>query len=153
MAIFRSGCIRKLLFWIQKNKKDYTTFHDSCYHIVMKFDTIRIVLVATSHPGNIGSAARAMKTMGLERLYLVSPRSFPDRWANELAAGADDILQNAVVTDTLAEALSGCQLVVGTSARPRDIDLEGLTPAANALRVSQQADGTEVATSPLATDV
>ena len=111
----------------------------------MKFDTIRIILVATTHPGNIGSAARAMKTMGLERLYLVSPRSFPDRWANELAAGADDILQNAVVTDTLAEALSGCQLVIGTSARPRDIDLEGLTPAANALRVSQEADGTEVA--------
>lgn len=111
----------------------------------MKFDTIRIVLVATSHPGNIGSAARAMKTMGLERLYLVSPRSFPDRWANELAAGADDILQHAVVTETLAEALSGCQLVVGTSARPRDIDLVGLTPAANALRVSQEPEGTEVA--------
>ncbi len=55
----------------------------------------RIILVGTSHPGNIGSTARAMKTMGLSRLYLVSPLMFPDRRANEMAAGADDILENA----------------------------------------------------------
>lgn len=111
----------------------------------MSFDSIRIILVATSHPGNIGSTARAMKTMGLHRLYLVSPRSFPDRWANELAAGADDILENAVVTDSLANALIGCQLVLGTSARPRDIALPGLTPAATADLVHETQGRTEVA--------
>ena len=111
----------------------------------MKFDSIRIVLVATSHPGNIGSAARAMKTMGLQRLYLVSPWSFPDRWANELAAGADDVLQQAIVTDSLTEALQGCQLVFATSARPREISLPGLTPAAAAGLVAETHDETEVA--------
>ena len=111
----------------------------------MKLDSIRIVLVATSHPGNIGSAARAMKTMGLSRLYLVSPWSFPDRWANELAAGADDVLAQAVVTDSLTEALKGCQLVLATSARPREISLPGLTPAAAAGLVAETHDDTEVA--------
>ncbi len=111
----------------------------------MKFDSIRIVLVATSHPGNIGSAARAMKTMGLQRLYLVSPKSFPDRWANELAAGADDVLQQAVVTDSLTEALRGCHVVLATSARPREISLPGLTPVAAAGLVAQAQDETEVA--------
>lgn len=111
----------------------------------MKLDSIRIVLVATSHPGNIGSAARAMKTMGLSRLYLVSPWSFPDRWANELAAGADDVLAQAVVTDSLTEALKGCQLVLATSARPREISLPGLTPAAAAELVAETHDDTEVA--------
>ena len=111
----------------------------------MKFDSIRIVLVATSHPGNIGSTARAMKTMGLQRLYLVSPRSFPDRWANELAAGADEVLEQAIVTDSLTEALKGCQLVLATSARPRDLALPGLTPAGAAVRIGQERDATEVA--------
>ena len=111
----------------------------------MKLDSIRIVLVATSHPGNIGSTARAMKTMGLHRLYLVSPRSFPDRWANELAAGADEVLQQAVVTDSLTEALRGCQVVLATSARPRELSLPGLTPAAAAELVAKVQDDTEVA--------
>lgn len=111
----------------------------------MKLNSIRIVLVATSHPGNIGSTARAMKTMGLQRLYLVSPRSFPDRWANELAAGADEVLQHAVVTDSLTEALKGCKIVLATSARPRGLSLPGLTPAAAAELVAQVQDDTEVA--------
>jgi tRNA (cytidine32/uridine32-2'-O)-methyltransferase len=111
----------------------------------MKFDSIRIVLIATSHPGNIGSTARAMKTMGLQRLYLVSPWSFPDRWANELAAGADDILEQAVVTDSLKEALKDCQLVLATSARPRDLDLPGLIPEAAATLMSETPDKTEIA--------
>lgn len=111
----------------------------------MKFDSIRIVLVATSHPGNIGSTARAMKTMGLQRLYLVSPLSFPDRVANELAAGADDLLENAIVTDSLKDALKGCQLVLATSARPRDLDLPGLTPIKAAELVSEADEATEIA--------
>lgn len=112
---------------------------------VMKFAAIRIVLVATSHPGNIGSAARAMKTMGLSRLYLVKPKSFPDYRAHEMSAGADDILANCIVTDTLDEALSGCQLILATSARPRGLSLPGLMPPECAELVCSKADDVEVA--------
>ena len=83
------------------------------------FENSRIVLVNTSHPGNIGAAARAMKNMGLSRLYLVAPKEFPVYEAYSRAAGADDVLANAVVTETLAEALNGCVWVAGTSARER----------------------------------
>ena len=78
---------------------------------------IRIVLVSTSHTGNIGSAARAMKTMGLSSLYLVDPISPPDGKSSALAAGAGDVLANAITVGTLEEAVSDCGLVVGTSAR------------------------------------
>lgn len=111
----------------------------------MKFASIRIVLIETSHPGNIGSAARAMKTMGLHKLYLVSPKSFPDQKAHEMAAGADDLLQQVVVCDSLEEALTGCQLVIATSARPRGLSLPGLIPASCAELVCSQPDETEVA--------
>lgn len=111
----------------------------------MIFESIRIVLVATSHPGNIGSAARAMKTMGLARLYLVTPRQFPDRQAHELAAGADDVLERALVTETLAEALVGCHLVIGSSVRPRGMDLPGLTPGSCASLVNEVSDTSQVA--------
>jgi tRNA (cytidine32/uridine32-2'-O)-methyltransferase len=111
----------------------------------MKLSSIRIVLVATSHPGNIGSTARAMKTMGLHSLYLVQPKSFPDYKAKEMAAGADDILANAVVTDTMEEALAGCQLILATSARPRGLSLPGLIPSSSADLVSQQSDNAQVA--------
>jgi tRNA (cytidine32/uridine32-2'-O)-methyltransferase len=111
----------------------------------MKLSSIRIVLIATSHPGNIGSTARAMKTMGLNSLYLVTPKSFPDPKAREMAAGADDVLEQAVVTHSLDDALMGCQLILGTSARPRGLSLPGLTPASCAELVSQHADNTEIA--------
>ncbi len=113
--------------------------------VIMKFSSIRVVLVATSHPGNIGSTARAMKTMGLSKLYLVSPKSFPDQQATDLAAGADDVLASAVITNTLDEALKGCQLILATSARPRGISLPGLTPAGCAQLVGVQPDNTEIA--------
>ncbi len=74
-------------------------------------------MIHTSHPGNIGSAARAMKVMGLSELYLVNPKSFPDDQANALSANATDILDNAQVVSSLAEAIADCQLVVGSSAR------------------------------------
>ncbi len=83
------------------------------------FENTRIVLVNTSHPGNIGAAARAMKNMGLSRLYLVAPKQHPVYEAYSRAVGADDVLTNAVVTDTLADALNGCVWVAGTSARER----------------------------------
>lgn len=111
----------------------------------MKFDNIRIVLVATSHPGNVGSTARAMKTMGLHRLYLVAPKSPLDLRAHEMAAGADDLYTKAVVTDSLPAALKGCQLVFATSARPRDIALPGLTPPECANLIAETAEDTEVA--------
>jgi tRNA (cytidine32/uridine32-2'-O)-methyltransferase len=111
----------------------------------MKLNSIRIVLIETSHPGNIGSTARAMKTMGLTQLYLVSPKSFPDSKAYELAAGADDILDNAVVVQSLPEAIGQCNLVLGTSARPRDISLPGLTPKAQAELIHNSPDTTHTA--------
>ncbi len=82
---------------------------------------IRVVLTQTSHPGNIGAAARAMKTMGLDTLYLVNPRHFPHDEADRRAAGALDVLEKARVCDSLAQALSGCVLAVATSARQRGL--------------------------------
>ena len=84
-------------------------------------DRIRIVLVNTSHPGNIGATARAMKNMGLSDLCLVEPKLFPHRDADARASGADDILAGARIVASLEEALADCQLVVGTSARERHI--------------------------------
>ncbi|HEX4648837.1 MAG TPA: RNA methyltransferase [Steroidobacteraceae bacterium] len=81
---------------------------------------IRIVLVATSHPGNIGAAARAMKNMALSELALVSPRQFPHPEAAARASGADDVLAGARVVGSLAEALAGCGFVAATTSRDRD---------------------------------
>lgn len=91
-------------------------------------DAIRIVLVGTQHPGNIGSAARAMKTMGLANLVLVAPKRYPDAEATALAAGADDILEQAQVVSTVHEALAGCTYVIGTSSRERAVALPELSP-------------------------
>ena len=83
-------------------------------------ERFRIVLVATSHPGNIGAAARAMLTMGLSRLVLVNPRRFPDPEALARASGAASVLDAAQVVATLDEALAGCVLTIGLSGRPRE---------------------------------
>lgn len=85
------------------------------------FDNIHIVLVQTSHPGNIGAVARAMKNMGLSRLTLVAPRRFPDDQARWRAANAADLLERARVVEDLPSAVADCTLVVGTSARERRI--------------------------------
>lgn len=82
-------------------------------------DNIRIVLVNTSHTGNIGSVARAMKTMGLSQLTLVDPVQKPDSHASALAAGATDVLHGATIVDDLSTAIADCGLVIGTSARNR----------------------------------
>ena len=82
---------------------------------------IRIVLVETSHPGNVGAVARAMKNMMLESLYLVQPKQFPDSHAMARSSGAVDVLENAVVCDSLAEAIADCHLVIAASARSRYI--------------------------------
>ena len=91
-------------------------------------DNVRVVLSHTTHPGNIGAAARAMKTMGLHHLYLVNPRHFPDPQADTMSAGADDLLRNAVVCGSIDEALQGTVFVVAMTARLRDISHEVLTP-------------------------
>ena len=91
-------------------------------------DQIRIVLVNTSHTGNMGSAARAMKTMGLTRLVLVDPQTLPDDNAHALAAGASDVLANARIVSTLDEAIADCGLVIGTSARSRTLSWPMLDP-------------------------
>lgn len=84
--------------------------------------TARIVLVETSHPGNIGAAARAMRVMGLDELVLVRPQRFPHAEATAMAAHADPILASAKVVDSLEEALAGCSVVFGTSARRRALE-------------------------------
>ncbi|MCS4306913.1 tRNA (cytidine32/uridine32-2'-O)-methyltransferase [Rheinheimera pacifica] len=89
---------------------------------------IRIILVGTTHTGNIGSVARAMKTMGLSELYLVAPKELPDGQAYALSAGASDILANAKVFDTLEQAIRDCSLVVGSSARSRTLSWPMLEP-------------------------
>lgn len=89
---------------------------------------LRFVLVRTSHPGNIGSAARAMRTMGFARMELVQPARFPDREANALAAGADDVLANAGVHAELVDGLADCSLALGLSARRRGVTLPELSP-------------------------
>ncbi|MDF1757914.1 MAG: RNA methyltransferase [Legionellaceae bacterium] len=111
----------------------------------MNLENIRVVLVGTTHPGNIGSAARAMKTMGVNKLYLVNPNLEPYRKAHEMASGAFDILQNAVIVDSLADALTGCKLIAASSARPRDISLPGLSPNEFAKLSNEQKDDTEIA--------
>ncbi|MDP1941414.1 MAG: RNA methyltransferase, partial [Gallionella sp.] len=100
---------------------------------------VRVVLSHTSHPGNIGAAARAMKTMGLRHLCLINPRHFPDPQASAMAAGADDILQNAVVCGSIDEALQGVALTVGMTARLRDISNQVMMPREAMPRVLQQA--------------
>lgn len=84
-------------------------------------DNVRIVLSHTSHPGNIGATARAMKTMGLSTLYLVNPKSFPDHEADVRASNARDILEQASVVHNLEEALHDTVLAVAMTARPRDL--------------------------------
>ncbi len=107
---------------------------------------IRFVLVRTSHPGNIGSAARAIRTMGFRRLHLVAPEAFPHAEANALAAGAGDVLDAAVVDAALPDAIADCGLVLGATARPRGIALEELDPRRAARRVLDAAlAGREVA--------
>ncbi|XZG69482.1 RNA methyltransferase [Chitinibacteraceae bacterium HSL-7] len=107
---------------------------------------IRVVLSHTSHPGNIGSTARAMKTMGLTRLYLVNPKVFPSPEATSLASNADDVLQNAVVAGTLAEALEGTTLQVAMTARRRELTQPIRTPREIAPELIAAArDGVEIA--------
>lgn len=108
---------------------------------LMALSRLRVVLIETSHPGNIGAAARAMKVMGLSRLYLVRPQQFPCAEATARASGADDLLTRAVVCDSLDEALVDCSLVMGASARLRSLPW----PLSDARSAAQRAAAGAVA--------
>lgn len=113
--------------------------------VAAMFEKIRIVLVNPSHPGNIGAAARAMKNMGLSRLYLVAPEKFPDFKATIRAAGADDILAQAVVTQDLPSALVGCEFIYASSARSRRLEWPECDARQCALQVISEQIQQEVA--------
>ncbi|HUI58982.1 MAG TPA: RNA methyltransferase, partial [Steroidobacteraceae bacterium] len=102
-------------------------------------DKVRIVLCGTSHPGNIGAAARAMKTMGLDALYLVEPKRFPDPEAEAMATRATDVLRRAVVCDSLDQALAGTVFAVACTARSRDLSHALLTAREGGLRLIEEA--------------
>jgi tRNA (cytidine32/uridine32-2'-O)-methyltransferase len=106
-------------------------------------DRLRFVLVRTSHSGNIGSAARAIRTMGFDRLTLVAPHRFPDPEATALAAGADDVLGNAAIHDDLVGGLAGATFSLGLSARRRGVSLPELDPregAAQAIAAARRGE-------------
>ncbi len=101
----------------------------------MSNENIRVVLVEPTHPGNIGATARAMANMGLCRLYLVSPKVFPAQEAYARAAGANWVLDEAVVTESLDEAIADCDFLVATTARSRAVDWPGLPPSEAATKL------------------
>jgi tRNA (cytidine32/uridine32-2'-O)-methyltransferase len=111
----------------------------------MSFSNIRVVLVETTHPGNIGAVARAMKNMFLTRLYLVQPHFFPHADATARASGADDVLHQATVCGSLEEAVAGCSLVFGASARLRRIDWPTVDARRCGEKVAETVGGGEVA--------
>lgn len=106
---------------------------------------IRIVLCETAHPGNIGAAARALKTMGLAQLALVAPERYPDPQAEWLASGATDVLTGARVCATLDEALSGAAFAIACTARPREIAVPMVSARGAAQRAVEVARGQPVA--------
>jgi TrmH family RNA methyltransferase len=106
---------------------------------------LRVVLIHTTHPGNIGATARAMKVMGLRQLHLVAPKIYPSADATARASGADDILEHAVVHESLEPALEGCGLVLGTSARLRSLPMPLLDARAAAGQAVVESEKHEVA--------
>ena len=129
---------------VYDNMPEYSSDTES-RHLKIMLQNIRIVLVETSHTGNMGSVARAMKTMGLTNLWLVNPLVKPDSQAIALAAGASDVIGNAQIVDTLDEALAGCSLVVGTSARSRTLPWPMLDPRECGLKSVSEAEQAPVA--------
>ena len=105
---------------------------------------IRMILVNTSHPGNIGGAARAMKNMGLTELYLVQPKEYPAPRAVWRAAGARDLLANARIVESVDEAIKGCGLVVGTSARERRIPWPLINPRECGMKIWQESEHNDI---------
>lgn len=111
----------------------------------MNLANVKIVLVEPSHPGNIGAAARAMKTMGLAHLTLVSPKKFPHQQAIEMASGAVDVLEQAVVVNSFKQAISDAQLIIGSSARVRELAIPMLDTVEFAEKVASYSQENQVA--------
>ncbi len=108
-------------------------------------DNVRIILINTQFPGNIGAVARAMKNMGLSQLYLVNPRCTLDKEAYIRSTSATNILDNAIIADNLTEAISDCHLVIGTSTRDRGMSLPLLTARESGEKIIQEAQQSSVA--------
>ncbi len=133
--------------------KNPTDFYGYCGRIPTNFtqylnnmlSNIRIVLIETSHSGNIGSAARAMKTMGLSHLYLVNPKQAIDEQAVALSAGADDVVKNAKIVPHFNDAVADCSLVIGTSARLRHLQNTLIEPRECGEKVIQAAKCGQIA--------
>jgi tRNA (cytidine32/uridine32-2'-O)-methyltransferase len=113
--------------------------------VAQRLSRIRIVLINTTHPGNIGATARAMKVMGLQHLHMVTPKTFPSADATAMASGADDLLQNAVLHDSLESALTGCSLVLGTSARLRSLPMPQMDLRKAAESALSEHEGQDIA--------
>ena len=113
--------------------------------VALRLERVRVVLINTTHPGNIGATARAMKVMGLSSLHLVTPKIYPHADATARASGADDLLQRAQVHDSLESALAGCGLVLGTSARLRSLPLRLLDARRAAGQALAESGAHEVA--------
>ncbi len=113
--------------------------------MMKSLNNIRFVLVGTTHPGNIGAAARAMKTMGLSNLHLVEPKIYPSAEATARASGADDVLAKAVVHDSLDSALKDCQHVYGMSARLRHLPVPVVNPREAVEQIQQTAEKSNIA--------
>lgn len=113
--------------------------------VAARLSCIRIVLINTTHPGNIGATARAMKVMGLHNLHLVTPKVFPHADATAMASGADGILQHAKVHESLDSALAGCGLVLGTSARLRSLPMPQMDLRAAAEKALAEHEGHDIA--------
>jgi TrmH family RNA methyltransferase len=113
--------------------------------VAARLSRIRIVLINTTHPGNIGATARAMKVMGLVQLHMVTPKVYPCAEATAMASGADDLLQRAVVHDSLESALEGCSLVLGTSARMRSLPMPQMDMRKAAESALTEHDGQDIA--------
>ena len=110
-----------------------------------ELNNVKIVLVNTSHPGNIGASARAMKNMGLNNLALVEPKDFPSGVAVGRAASAVDIIESAQIFDSLEDAIADCGLVIGTSARSRKIPWPMLSPEQTATKVLEELTANKIA--------
>jgi tRNA (cytidine32/uridine32-2'-O)-methyltransferase len=129
----------------QDNRSSAAVAGQEDHSVESRLERIRVVLINTTHPGNIGAAARAMKVMGLSSLHLVTPKIFPNAEATAMASGADNLLQTAVVHDSLDSALAGCSLVLGTSARLRSLPMPLLDARRASEQAVQEAEGHDVA--------
>lgn len=115
---------------------NYLHYHINIIYIMKDFSKIKIILVETSHPGNIGSVARAMKTMSFNNLFLVNPKCKINEISYAMASNAGEILDNVIISEDLLEVIGDCQYIIGATARQRDIPIEIINPKRFAEKIS-----------------